>query len=360
MPRSINLLLALLLSLAACGKNDYDLAKELYLSSSDNTPPSANELAEPLSQAILLLENFLSRNHEDPRGTLLLWRCYLRAGNPRYRAMHETMIRISSKVRRVIPNEVKDDIDEDMRTRMVELLGEMATPGELKPLIKILNQDQSVKVQQAAAKVLAQMRDANAVPALLPKISSPDPAVRAYACEALAAFPQPQSITALLQCLTDTREVSDVRAAAASSLAEIVSQQSVEAEDVASKLEALLSDQHVSLSTRLLVGMILAETGKNSAYGLALTQANSHDPFIRGLAISILGHVGDSQTVALVAAAYEHASWKLRLQAVEALGNLGDTRGLPTLYKAMSDPIEIVRQLAQISIDKIRAASPAR
>jgi HEAT repeat protein len=45
---------------------------------------------------------------------------------------------------------------------------------------------------------------------------------------------------------------------------------------------------------------------------------------------------------------------KLRQQAAEALGNIGDMRGLPSLYRAMDDPVELVRLAAQKAIDKIR------
>ncbi|MGH7454153.1 MAG: HEAT repeat domain-containing protein [bacterium] len=47
----------------------------------------------------------------------------------------------------------------------------------------------------------------------------------------------------------------------------------------------------------------------------------------------------------------------MRLQAAEALGRLGDAKALPTLYKALDDPSDAVRDAANQSINRIKALS---
>ena len=339
----------------ACGNSDYDRAEALYNESRNGQPASPQqEYLEPISQAIQLLEGFLARNHDDPRGTLLLWRCYLRAGHPRAQAMHESILRNAEAMRRVLPDEIENDGDPYMRERMVQLLGEVATSDEVKALVSILAHDPHPVVQQAVTRVLATLRDERAIKPLLAATRQGDALTRAAACRGLAAFPQPHVAQALFALLVDSTEAAEVRESAGFALAEIAALQSHIRHELVPKLEKILARPAAPFATQLLAALILAMLGNDSGYHAAFTHVSSNDLFLRGLAVTTLGYIRSPQTVHLVAAALEHDSPKLRQQAAEALGNLGDMRGLPSLYRAMDDPVEAVRVTSQKSIDKIR------
>ena len=341
----------------ACGNSEYKQAESLYQKARNGKPASPREYSEPLSQAIQLLEGFLARNHDDAHGTLLLWRCYLRAGNPRAQAMHESMLRNPHAVRRVLPGEIEDDGDPYMRERMVQLLGEIATAKEVNALVDILADDPHPLVQQSAAQVLAQLRDERALAPLLEKARDGDALTRAAACRALAAFPQPLVGETLFQFMQDSTEAAEVRESAVFSLAEIARLQSNIRRELLPKLEKILARPAAPFATQLLAALILAILGNDSGYQAAFAHVSSNDVFLRGLAVSTLGYIGSPHVVHLIAAALEQDNPKLRQQAAEALGNIGDMRGLPSLYRAMNDPFEAVRLAAQKAIDKIRRDS---
>ncbi|MEK7728365.1 MAG: HEAT repeat domain-containing protein [candidate division KSB1 bacterium] len=357
-----NGLLVLLLTalLAGCGSDEYEKARDLYVGSRTNVPSEQQGYSEPLSQATALLENFLSHNHEHPRAMLLLWRCYLRTGNPRAAAMHESMTRNAAKMRKVLPDEIADEADAYMRERIVQLFGEIATSAEVEDLVEILEEDAQPAVQEAAAQILARLRDERGLAPLLDKLEAQDPSVRAFVCRALAAFPQAHVLEQLAQVLLNDKEVEDVRAHAGFALAEIVQLHSELRSALVEKLQPPLSAANSPLTTQLLAAMVLAKLGLDSGKSLAEAQAHSPDLFKRGLAIIILGEIGSEAAVPLIAPAMLSDNSKLRLQAAEALGNLNDAKGLPSLYQAVDDPVESVRQAAQQAIEKIRRKTSPR
>ncbi len=344
----------------ACGSDEYDKAHDLYSGSRTNVPSEQQGYSEPLSQATVLLEAFLSHNHEDPAAMLLLWRCYLRTGNPRVVAMHESMIRNAEKMRKVLPDEIAEEDDAYMRERMVDLFGELATTAEVEDLIVILQDDSHPAVQEAAAHILARLQDDRAVEPLLDKLKAPEENIRAFACRALAAFPQPLVINKLFEVLVNTDEAEEVRANAGFSLADIAALRGDLKNAITEKLQVFLATPGAPLTTQILAAMVLAKLGSSSGYQLAVAQANSDNVFVRGTAITVLGHIGSEEAVPLIATASAHENAKLRLLTAEAFGNLGDAKGLPSLYQAMNDPVESVRQAAQKAIEKIRRRTSPR
>jgi HEAT repeat protein len=349
-------LLATLSLLYACD-GDLRKAEALYQRAQNIHHEEAATITDPLGEAIQLLEGYLSRHHDDPAGTLLLWRCYLQAGHPRAQAMAENMRRMPERVRDVFYGEVRREREDEMRARMVYLFGELGSTLDVKPLIKILERDQSINVQRAAAEVLAKRGASAAIPLLLQKLGAEQPAARYYACGALACFPQPQIVTALLARLEDCNEAQDVRHQAAHALA-LMGQHRFDGRDnLLQQLERLLENPAEPADTRLLAAYSLAALGQPYGHDLAMANAKSDDAYLRGLAIITLGYIGDNQALPYLADALLYGNKALRLQAAEALGRLGDAKALPTLYKALDDPSDAVRDAANQSINRIKALS---
>jgi HEAT repeat protein len=350
------LVLTVLPLLCACN-DDLRKAEELYRRAKNIHRDDAATRADPLGEAIQILEGYLSRNHDDPAGTLLLWRCYLQAGHPRAQAMEENMRRMPKRMSKVFYGEARREPDEEMRARMVYLFGALDTGKEVAPLIKILERDRSINVQRAAAEVLAQRGAGAAIPVLLQKLGAEPPAARSYACRALAPFPQPEVVAAVLARLEDGEEAPDVRHQAAHALALMGQKQFKGKDELLQQLERLLQNHSQPDNTRLLAASALAALGQASGHDLAMIYANAGDPYLRGLAIITLGYIGDNQALPYLTDALLYGNKALRLQAAEALGRLGDAKALPTLYKALDDPSDAVRDAANQSITRIKAQS---
>jgi HEAT repeat protein len=269
--------------------------------------------------------------------------------------MYENMKGMPEVMRRILPSAIRKEKDELMRERMVNLFGDIATEHEVAPLIHILEIDENTKVQQAAAEVLARLGDAAAAPPLLKKLSSAQPTERFYASRVLSSFPRPEVAAALFSHLENPQETPEVRHQAAQSLAAIIRMGFNDDDTFVQQLEQLLQDQAQPLSTKLLAALTLAALGHHSGYDLAMTNARSADTYLRGLAIIILGYIGDKEALPFLTDALQYGNKALRLQAAEALGRLGDAKALPSLYKALDDPSDAVREAAQKSINTIKA-----
>lgn len=354
MKRLIFLLFGIMLVLCACD-SELQQAEKLYRQSQTLPLKNAETLADPLGEAIKILEGYSARNPDDPRATLLLWRCYLQAGHPRAKAMCDHMHRMPEKMRRVFPKAIRREPNASMREQMIYFFGEMATTQEADALIAILEKDASTNVQRAAADVLARINAPQAIPPLLRKLPQAPPAVRLYACRALSSFPQPVVTNALMSRLVDNQETPEVRQQAALSLAQICRQEFNGRTALLQQLEQLLQNETGPTLTRLLVASTLAALGQTLGYDLALNCAASADPFMRGVAIITLGYIGDYRALPYLTEALENGNKALRLLAAEALGRLGNAKGLPSLYKALDDPSEAVRTAANQSISKIKA-----
>jgi HEAT repeat protein len=214
-------------------------------------------------------------------------------------------------------------------------------------------------VQRAAAEVLARLGNADAIPPLLRKLLAENPAVRYYACRALASFPRPEVTVVLLAHMQDTKEEPDVRHQAAQSLAAIGMTNFSGNAALVEQLEQLLHSSTEPVSTSLLAGSALAVLGNHAGFDLAMRHATSKDVYLQGLAIITLGFIGDKKALPFLAEALQNGNKALRLYAAEALGRIGDVKALPSLYKALDDPNEAVREAARLSINKIRALETA-
>ena len=67
------------------------------------------------------------------------------------------------------------------------------------------------------------------------------------------------------------------------------------------------------------------------------------DEIIRGIAVRILGEIGDKRAVGYLIQALEDEDWEVRLRAAESLGKTGDERAIEPLTQALKDEDEEVR-----------------
>jgi HEAT repeat protein len=77
---------------------------------------------------------------------------------------------------------------------------------------------------------------------------------------------------------------------------------------------------------------------------------------VRLQAVRALGKLGDATASAAIAALLTHAISNLRKEAALSLGELGDAASLPALQAAATDPDPEVRKAARIALTQIEKA----
>jgi HEAT repeat protein len=130
--------------------------------------------------------------------------------------MRQAAARVLGQIgdRQAIPALIQalQDEDRDVRQAAAEALGQIGDPQAIPALIQAL-QDEDRDVRQAAAEALGQIGDPQAIPALIQALQDKEGWVRRAAAQALGEIGDRQAIPDLIQALQD--EDSDVRQAAA-------------------------------------------------------------------------------------------------------------------------------------------------
>lgn len=196
----------------------------------------------------------------------------------------------------------RDDIA--VRGHAVSALVQIGHVSTIPALIEALADDNN-DIRLVAVRGLVQFGE-NAVPDLLKALRDEKISVSMGAASALGAIGEPAKI-GLLEAIQDGRE--QVRFAARTALGQIE-------QDPISRLTETLEDKNVS------EGM-------------------------RAVAIGFLGRSGSQKSVQQLIKSYqENSSPELRIQIIEALVEIGDTKGIPILLQALTDQDLYVRRAA--------------
>jgi len=241
-----------------------------------------------------------------------------------------------------------EDRDEIVRQQIVTLIGELENPGSVPNLIKILEKDEYQNVQKAAAEALAKLKDRRAIPPLLEKLDSSYPLVRHYAVTALKNFNDDIIITKLLAILANTDETIDVRHQAALSLGKI-GNKTAEPE-----LLQIYQSPDQPVESKLLAATALGMLGNPIGFDFAMKFTDNDQAYLVGIALTALGHIKDAQALSILIDYLKYGNKAQRAIAAEALGNLGDSKAIPALQQAASDPISNVAEIAEESILKLQ------
>ena len=219
-------------------------------------------------------------------------------------------------------------------------------------------------VREAAASALGEIGDVRAVGPLVSALQDKGQSVRGNAARALAKIGDVRAVDPLIAALDD--EEKTVRHAAVSALGEIGDVRAVgpliaafDDEDwvrhlalkalvpfgplAVDPLTAALED--ASGSVREAAARALGEIGETRTVPSLIAALDDAEEEVRHATVEALGKIGPLAVDPLTAA-LEDSSSKVREAAARALGEIGDTRVVPSLIAALDDAEEEVRRAA--------------
>ncbi|MCS5531575.1 MAG: HEAT repeat domain-containing protein [Candidatus Poseidoniales archaeon] len=202
--------------------------------------------------------------------------------------------------------------------------------------------DEDWGVREDAAGALGESGDPRGVRPLIEALRDSDRAVRTAATSALASIGEP-AVMDLGNCLRDPDSV--VQEAAASVLSSIADDRVVEP-----LIFALVSEDWV---VRMHASKAIGRLASSQAVGTLVLLLQDKVPAVRDEAMVALKNIGEQAVTPLVAA-LKDKNWRTRLKATEALGVLGSKTAIQPLIEIVeSDPDTAVRQDAVLALGNI-------
>ena len=214
------------------------------------------------------------------------------------------------------------DSDQAVRAAAISALVSIGEPAVM-DLGNCLR-DQDLAVQEAAASILSSIADVRVIDPLISALVSEDWVVRMHSSKAIGRLASPQAVSTLVLLLQD--KVPAVRDEAMVALKNI-------GEQAVIPLEIALKDK--DWRTRLTATEALGVLGSKTAVQPLIEIVQSDpDTAVRQDAIRALGCIGDSSATEQLLRVLNEP--RLQVQAIEALGKIGDRRTVPTLMKLVT------------------------
>jgi HEAT repeat protein len=231
------------------------------------------------------------------------------------------------------------DGDHHVRAATVEALGRMGDKRVVDSIAEFLLKDPSWDVRKFSVEALGRMKEDRATQLLWQALKDSDHDVRQTAAHALGQIPDPRSIPALVLALKD--EYTAVRQEAKAALRQIDRQWEISpgAVSVIPELEAATNDREYWVAQS--AADTLAKI--NDARQRAQESAAVVDPNQKRLELA----------VNILVDGLRDFDRDFRQSAVEALGRIGDGRGIPPLVGALDDPDECVGRAAAFALNHL-------
>ena len=184
------------------------------------------------------------------------------------------------------------------------------------PLIHEL-ESENKEVLRTSARILGKIGDPKAAPDLAKLLDHPDLKIRGAACTSLGQVGDTAFLEVVVSVFSDS--VETVRKSAAYALGELKTPGGIPA------LISAFEDPHYSV--RLTAVSSLAEIGELAADTL-IVLLDHPDLGVQNLSIEALGKIKCSRAVDPLLSKLDSEYWTTRAFAVEALGEIGDKRGI--------------------------------
>jgi len=218
------------------------------------------------------------------------------------------------------------DKDAEVRSKAIEGLWEDEEPSLINPLINLLNEDSSEKVQAVAATALGKF----AMLAELKKLRS---------CHTAKVS------KALITVLNDKSKPIEVRRRVLEAAAPLNQ----------SQVKQAIIETYQSHDSKLRISAIYA-MGKNcnlSWLPILLKELGNVNPEMRYEAAGACGELGEEEAVSHLIKLISDSDIEVQLAAIQALGKIGGNEAKKCLEQCLDNPGEIVHQAAEEALEQL-------
>jgi HEAT repeat protein len=225
------------------------------------------------------------------------------------------------------------------RSAIASALGRIGTPRAVPPLLELVR-DLDDTVRMAAAAALGETASPDAVNALLDEMVDENPQMRMAVAEALGRINDSKSVEVLSRVATTDPDL-EVRTVALRALRRISSW-------AVNPLIRALSSNDLPERIRAVSGLV--DQGRAAILPLSDLMAHE-DPSVRATAAEILGTLGDSAGLDVLARALADQDARVRFAAACALGRIKHARSAQALARALEDQDGKVAGAAAASLE---------
>ena len=228
----------------------------------------------------------------------------------------------------IFKNCLKDQ-DAEVRSKAIEGLWESEETSLINPLINLLEQDSSEKVQAVAATALGKF----AMLAEYKKLRSSH------------TFKVGE---ALLAVISDKSKPIEVRRRALEAAAPLSLPQ----------VKKAIMDAYQSRNSRLRVSSIYA-MGKNCDHSwlpILLKELTNADAEIRYEAVGACSELGEEEAIPYLIELINDPDADVQMAAIQALAKIGGSEAKKCLEQCLDNPSQVVQQIAEQALDELEAA----
>jgi HEAT repeat protein len=246
--------------------------------------------------------------------------------------------------------------DEFVRTAVITAFVDIGKES-IAPLSNVIKRSRDFSERINAAIVLGKLKDPIVVTTLLRMLNSPSPREREEACIALGEIGDKQAVEYLIKVVESDSELPNVKREAAKALGRF--------KDETRAIEPLLKSLNDSdAAVREAAEEAIKGFGESAAEFLIPKLSVTEDSSLRKKIIDLLGRFKANQAVEALIAALKDEEAHLRIAAVHALGEIGDSRALEPLLEMLNslereeeNVRETLRPKIQDSLAKIGIAN---
>jgi len=220
------------------------------------------------------------------------------------------------------------DPDDEVRSKAIEGLWESEEASLIDPLIELLEQDGSEKVQATAATALGRF-------AMLAELKKLRPSYKSKVCQAL------------LSVIDDNSKPLEVKRRALEAAAPLSLPQ----------VKKAIMEAYQSGNQRLRVSALFAmgKSCNHSWLPILIKELSSADAEIRYEAAGACGELGEKEAVSYLIELITDADVDVQLAAIQALGKIGGPEAKDCLEQCLNNPSEIIQQAAEQALYELEA-----
>ena len=220
------------------------------------------------------------------------------------------------------------DQDAEVRSKAIEGLWESEEASLIDPLIELLEQDSSEKVQATAATALGKF-------AMLAELKKLRPSHKSKVCQAL------------LTVIDDKSKPIEVKRRALEAAAPLSLPQTEKA-----IVKAYQSSEPKERTSAL---SAMGKSCNHSWLPILLKELASADAEIRYEAAGACGELGEKEAAPYLAELITDSDIDVQLAAIQALGKLGGPEAKNCLEQCLNNPSEVIQQAAEQALYEIEA-----